>query len=63
MAQLDNSAALGDEVWILQGLQLPLQMRRVEGGNWIIVRDAYVHGIMSGEAITDEVVWEDICIV
>ncbi|KAI8292338.1 hypothetical protein K4K60_007939 [Colletotrichum sp. SAR11_57] len=63
MALLDNSAALGDEVWILKGLQLPLQMRRVEGGNFVIVCDAYVHGIMSGEAITDEVVWEDICFV
>ncbi|KAF0320956.1 ankyrin and het domain protein [Colletotrichum asianum] len=63
MAHLDSSAALGDEVWILQGLQLPLQMRRVDGDNWVIVRNAYVHGIMSGEAVTDEIVWEDICIV
>ncbi|KAL0932431.1 ankyrin and het domain protein [Colletotrichum truncatum] len=63
LANLPDSLDVGDEVWVVQGCHLPLLMRKGENGDgWVILRDAYVHGIMSGEAVTQDIVWEDICI-
>ncbi|PVH79337.1 HET-domain-containing protein [Cadophora sp. DSE1049] len=41
----------GDAIALFQGGKLPLVIREVEeGGSWHIVGDAYIHGIMNGEA-------------
>lgn len=42
---------VGDEVFLLQGSNVPLVLRRIEkGGAWRLIGDAYVHGFMNGEA-------------
>jgi hypothetical protein len=49
------SAQPQDEVWLLRGLPYPVILRRQPGGprekqGWVFVGDAYVFGIMFGEA-------------
>ncbi|KAK3319110.1 heterokaryon incompatibility protein-domain-containing protein [Apodospora peruviana] len=41
---------VGDEVFLLQGSNVPLILRRKSGDAWRFVGDAYVHGYMNGEA-------------
>jgi hypothetical protein len=43
----------GDEVWILPGADVPLILRRSasSGEEYRLVGEAYVHGIMQGEAV------------
>jgi len=45
--------APGDVVTILMGAQLPIILRRVES-HYILIGEAYVHGIMDGEAMPKE---------
>ena len=40
---------VGDLVCILQGGPVPFLLRRTERGEYVFVRDTYVHGIMDGE--------------
>jgi hypothetical protein len=43
----------GDEIWILPGASVPLILRKVSAEcRYRVVGDAYVHGIMHGEALT-----------
>ncbi|KAF6822550.1 ankyrin and het domain protein [Colletotrichum musicola] len=64
LANVLKGADEGDEIWILQGASVPFVLRKGENrGEWVNIGNAYVHGIMDGEAITDDTVWEDICIV
>ena len=42
---------LGDEVWILAGATTPFVLRSLDGGQRDLVGDAYVHGVMHGEAL------------
>ena len=44
---------LKDEVWLLEGSKVPLIIRR-EGKNGVLIGDAYIHGIMYGEAFMSE---------
>ncbi|KAH8817198.1 heterokaryon incompatibility protein-domain-containing protein [Xylogone sp. PMI_703] len=51
-----ESLAAGDKVWILAGAAVPLILRPAEnGGNeeWKVIGEAYIHGIMNGEAVRD----------
>lgn len=41
----------GDEVWILEGCQVPCLLRPMGEGRYKLVGEAYVHGIMHGEAL------------
>jgi hypothetical protein len=41
----------GDEVWILQGCNIPIMLRKLDEGNREVVGECYVHGIMYGEAM------------
>ncbi|KAH0536279.1 hypothetical protein FGG08_006840 [Glutinoglossum americanum] len=41
----------GDTVWVLAGATVPTVLRRLQNGNWKLVGEAYVHGIMNGEAV------------
>ncbi|KAI8941941.1 hypothetical protein NX059_000055 [Plenodomus lindquistii] len=49
--------ASGDEVWILYGGRVPFILRKagpslaLSSGNFTLVGDAYVHGVMDGEAV------------
>jgi hypothetical protein len=50
-----ESAEPGDEIWILAGSNVPIVLRKASSGNasrYSFVGQAYVHGIMFGEAIT-----------
>ncbi|RAQ99947.1 heterokaryon incompatibility protein [Stemphylium lycopersici] len=43
---------LGDQVWVLHGGNVPFVMReRLQGDGLHLVGDAYVHGIMDGQAV------------
>jgi hypothetical protein len=40
-----------DVVWVLAGASVPVVLRRrPKVGDWEVVGEAYVHGIMNGEA-------------
>jgi hypothetical protein len=43
----------GDEVWILQGAEIPYVLRPTETGRYRLVGQSYVHGIMHGEALAN----------
>jgi hypothetical protein len=40
----------GDEVWLFEGSKVPLIIRRQTEGYGRLIGDAYIHGIMYGEA-------------
>lgn len=40
----------GDSVWILAGAETPFVLRNKAGNEWMNVGEAYVHGVMEGEA-------------
>ncbi|KAK2062316.1 heterokaryon incompatibility protein [Colletotrichum caudatum] len=58
----------GDGVWVVAGCPSPLVLREMPVSSitgpfcYRLVGEAYVHGIMHGEAVDDGVQWEDICI-
>lgn len=41
----------GNEVWILAGAAVPIVLQTLPSGNYALVGEAYVHGIMNGEAV------------
>ncbi|KAF3801347.1 hypothetical protein GCG54_00005503 [Colletotrichum gloeosporioides] len=43
----------GDEIWVIQGLNVPVALRCVGDGLYSLVGVVYVHGIMHGEAVLD----------
>ncbi|RYP13288.1 hypothetical protein DL765_006962 [Monosporascus sp. GIB2] len=49
------SLAEGDEVWLLNGGRAPFILRKAEGGRYRLVGEAYLHGAMYGELMTDDV--------
>ncbi|EPE34166.1 hypothetical protein GLAREA_07179 [Glarea lozoyensis ATCC 20868] len=46
-----ESVQVGDVVWVLAGMKVPVVLRSVEGKRWKVVGEGYVHGIMNGEGI------------
>lgn len=44
-----NDPGAKDEVWILEGADVPFILRHGEGDRYRVVGEAYVHGIMYGE--------------
>ncbi|KAK1995513.1 heterokaryon incompatibility protein [Colletotrichum falcatum] len=58
----------GDSVWVVAGCASPLVLREVPVSSisgpfcYRLVGEAYLHGIMHGEAVDDGVHWEDVCI-
>jgi hypothetical protein len=44
----------GDEVWILQGGNVPFILRGLQNGRYLLVGEAYVHGVMLGELVPDD---------
>jgi hypothetical protein len=60
-----ESVEVGDEVWIVSGCPTPLILRKAgdRTGSYALVGEAYVHGVMYGEAVSDEIAWESICLV
>lgn len=56
------SIEAGDELWIVSGSPAPLILRKTgaRDDEFTVVGEAYVHGIMQGETVTDDVVWKKI---
>ena len=46
-----TNMVVGDEVWILAGAKMPFVLRSLENGRYKLLGQAYVHGIMHGEAV------------
>ncbi|KAH7129526.1 heterokaryon incompatibility protein-domain-containing protein [Dactylonectria estremocensis] len=61
LAHASGSTCAGDEIWILAGCPSPLVLRAAEErGEYRLIGEAYVHGVMNGEAITDGAEWRNI---
>jgi len=62
-----ESVAEGDEVWIVSGCLTPLVLRREDGeeaqGAYSLAGEAYVHGVMYGEAVKPDVEWQEIQLI
>ncbi|KAH7152055.1 heterokaryon incompatibility protein-domain-containing protein [Dactylonectria estremocensis] len=60
-----SSTNIGDKVMIVSGCPTPVVLRRVktEEDCFTVVGDAYVHGAMFGEHITNDAVWRDVSLV
>lgn len=65
MALVPWCATLGDGIFVLCGAETPCVLRRSEErGGYMLVGDAYIHGIMYGEALSfGESVPEDLILV
>jgi Heterokaryon incompatibility protein (HET) len=45
---------IGDQIWLFRGGRVPLVIRNGEKGQWDLIGEAFVHGIMNGERFDDE---------
>jgi hypothetical protein len=54
---IPQHARIGDQICILYGCSVPVVLRKHPGSNgypyWHLIGDAYVHGVMDGEAIRE----------
>lgn len=57
-----QASLVSDEIWILSGCPTPLVLRK-DGQRYSLVGEAYVHGVMHGEAVNEDSKWEDLEIV
>ncbi|KAL8829021.1 MAG: hypothetical protein Q9170_006349 [Blastenia crenularia] len=57
-----RSVSEGDEAWVFQGARVPFVLRpNLETGRYKLIGQAYVHGMMQGEAIdSHEPTWVDV---
>lgn len=46
-----QSLSEDNEVWVLAGAAVPIVLQPLPGGHYALVGEAYVHGIMNGEAV------------
>jgi hypothetical protein len=52
-----------DEIWLLRGARVPFILRRKSDNRYQIIGEAYIHGLMYGEAVEDDYArdfWEDL---
>jgi hypothetical protein len=54
LALVPGETRLDDEVWLLRGGKLPFILRRVDGGDFELIGDCYIHGVMDGEKFEEE---------
>ncbi|KAK1638086.1 ankyrin and HET domain-containing protein [Colletotrichum phormii] len=58
----------GDGIWVVAGCPSPLVLRELPVSSisgpfsYRLIGEAYVHGIMHGEAVVEDALWEDVCI-
>jgi hypothetical protein len=50
-----SSLQAGDKIFVVPGANAPLIMRRLDPGHYQVIGEAYIHGIMHGEAVTENV--------
>jgi hypothetical protein len=71
-----QSMQIGDTVWIMPGCSAPLILRLsdkfshsspnsepLSESKYVLVGDAYIHGVMNGESVNDDTQWEHLCLV
>ncbi|ORY11126.1 heterokaryon incompatibility protein-domain-containing protein [Clohesyomyces aquaticus] len=63
MCLVPNGVQLYDVVTILRGGRVPFILRAEESGGYKLLGDAYVHGLMKGEALEFSDLSEEICLV
>ena len=44
------SVHVGDQIWVLPGARVPFVFRRLADGRYLLIGEAYIHGLMRGEA-------------
>ncbi|MCJ1461491.1 hypothetical protein MMC07_000088 [Pseudocyphellaria aurata] len=42
---------IGDRICVILGCNVPFVIRSIEGGNYVLVGECYIHGLMHGEAL------------
>jgi hypothetical protein len=57
-----QASLVGDEIWVLSGCPTLVVLRK-DGQQYSLVGEAYVHGVMHGEAVNEDSKWEDLEIV
>jgi hypothetical protein len=59
-----QSVEVGDTLWVVSSCPVPIVLRTHpdEPGCFKLVGEAYIHGIMHGEAVKDDTEWTDVCI-
>lgn len=56
-------AEVGDICCVVEGIDVPLVLRRTESATWKLVGEAFVMGVMEGELMAedrDEEEWKDV---
>lgn len=57
------SAQENDEIWVIRGARVPFILRSRGNGTYQILGEAYVHGIMYGEALQPgQHSFEEVCL-
>lgn len=55
MGLVSGQVKVGDQIWLLKGSKVPIVLRKCENNEtWIVIGDAYIHGIMYGEAFEED---------
>lgn len=55
MGLVSGQVKVGDQIWLLKGSKVPIVLRNCEDSEtWTVVGDAYIHGIMYGEAFEED---------
>ncbi|KAK1457440.1 heterokaryon incompatibility protein [Colletotrichum melonis] len=63
-----RSVQEGDGIWVVAGCPSPIVLRELPVSSisrplsYRLIGEAYVHGIMHGEAVGEDMLWEDVCI-
>lgn len=52
MALIPDKSVHGNEIWILQGVPIPVVLRRMDQGQHVFVSFCYVHEMMDGQALS-----------
>jgi hypothetical protein len=60
-----DSMGIGDTVWVVSGCSSLLVFREhpSDATSYQLVGEAYIHGLMQGEAVREDTKWTEICLI
>jgi hypothetical protein len=60
-----ESMEIGDTVWVVSGCSSLLVFRKhpSDATCYQLVGEAYIHGLMHGEAVKEDTEWKEICLI